>query len=126
MTRFGVLFALFAFLALALTFGIQDYSLWNDEGYSVLLARHTYAELSQAIHTYYFAPPLWYWLCRIFLNVFREPWAVRVPSLLATWGSAALIFLLLRRRFALETAALGVVFYLASPYTLLYAQEGRV
>lgn len=47
---------------------------------------------------YFHKPPLYYWLAKLSFSVFGPyPWAARVPSWLAAWGSSVALYYFVRR-----------------------------
>lgn len=98
---------------------------WLDEAYSIFYAQGTLKYLLHALSVDP-NPPLY--------NVFLKYWTAifgieremaRLPSLLFSLGSSALLFKLAKRFFNLETAIFASVFYLVSQVHLDQAQMAR-
>lgn len=105
--------------------GIASRSLWLDEAWTVALGLQTPAVILQTA-TYDQNPPLYLLLMAGWLDLFgTSELALRMPSLLASAASAAVLLLFVRRFFGAEAALTASLLYLVSPAQTTYATEGR-
>ncbi|MBY0277973.1 glycosyltransferase family 39 protein, partial [Candidatus Binatia bacterium] len=105
--------------------GIATRSLWLDEAWTVALGLQTPAVILNTA-TYDQNPPLYLLLMAGWLDLFgTSELALRVPSLLASAASAAVLLLFVRRFFGAEAALTASLLYLVSPAQTTYATEGR-
>lgn len=66
---------------------------------------------------YFHKPPLYYWLTELSFSVFgAHPWAARVPSWLAAWGSAAALYVFVRRHRDAAAATMTVLILSTMPF----------
>jgi len=66
---------------------------------------------------YFHKPPLYYWLAELSFSAFGvHPWAARLPSWLAAWGSAAGLYYFVRRYRDGAAAALTVLILSTIPF----------
>ena len=107
--------------------------LWHDELFTFYIAQSaTLARMWEAIRTVDLNPPLSYLLTRAVFQVFKpQPFACRIPSMLAFLAGSYFLFAFLRRKTTTLYAALAVLllwnsrfFYYATearPYALIFA-----
>ncbi len=101
-------------------------SLWNDELHSALIAVHHGISLWSAITADGGNMMLYYLLLHCFVALFGGgQLALRVPSALAGVGLTPVIFLLARRMFGSQTAAIATAIVAVSPALVLWNQQAR-
>lgn len=105
--------------------GIATRSLWLDEAWTVAVGAHSVpAILRIAAHDQ--NPPLYNLLVSAWLALFgTSELALRLPSLLVSAATAALLLLFVRRFFGAEAAVTASLLYVVSPAQTVYATEGR-
>lgn len=112
-------------MSLSLIIGLQQ-SVWFDEAYSVLLAKHPIDEILRltAIDTH---PPLYYFLLKGWAAIFGwSELALRSLSILAFGGSLIVGGLLVRRMFSARVALFTLPFLAVAPFLLRYGFEIRM
>lgn len=101
-------------------------SLWYDEAFSALLARHDLAEITRrtALDT---MPPLYYYLLH-FLQLLAgtDDFALRILSAAFGVGSVALVLALGRKLFDWSIGLLAAGITALSPFQVFYGQEVRM
>lgn len=99
---------------------------WFDEGYSILLAKHSFAELWSltAVDAH---PPLFYVLLKIWGGIFGfSEFALRSFSAVAMASAIALAVSLIRKLFSTKVALVAMPFLLFAPFLLRYGYEIRM
>ncbi len=117
----GVIFA----MAISLAIGLMQ-SVWFDEAYSILLAKQPVADLLHltSIDTH---PPLYYLLLKGWAGIFGwSDVSLRLLSVLAMGGAAALGVLLVKRMFGIKAAVMTLPFVILAPFLLRYGFEIRM
>lgn len=110
---------------IGLVIGLQQ-SVWFDEAYSILLAKHSVVDLIHltSLDTH---PPLYYLLLKAWAGLFGwNELALRALSVLAMMGALVVGGLLLRKMFGSKVAAGAVVVLALSPLLLRYGYEIRM
>lgn len=122
-TAIGV--AMLAMFALIMLMGAGQ-SIWFDEGYSILLAKHSYAEIF-ALTNVDAHPPLYYILLKAWGDVFGwSEFALRSLSALLMALATGVGLLLVRRLFSTKIALAIIPFLLVAPFLLRYGYEVRM
>jgi hypothetical protein len=112
--------ALFRFLA------PDHQSLWNDELFSLHLAKLPISKIPGELGQSYFHPPLYFVLLHFVVKWFgTNEWALRFLS--AFFGSITVgaIYVTARRMFSEESAMWASLFCLIAPFHVAYSQEAR-
>jgi mannosyltransferase len=105
--------------------GAGDRALWLDEAWTVSLATRSVSEVISAARADQ-NPPLYNLAMRPWLALFgTSELAARSLSVLASAGTAALLFLSARRFFGIEAALYAALLFSASEPQLYYAREAR-
>lgn len=100
--------------------------IWFDEGYSILLAKHNYAELLSltAVDAH---PPLYYLILKVWGDTFGYgEFALRSLSALLMGGSVIVAGLILKRMFSAKVAVVALPFIVLAPFLLRYGYEVRM
>ncbi len=106
--------------------GISVDALWYDESYSVATVSHPMGEMLELVSTDSH-PPLYYILLRIAVVVFGNSLVVvRGLSALASVGTVALAYFLLRRRWGSPASLAYAALFLLTPMAIGAAQEARM
>lgn len=101
-------------------------SVWFDEGYSILLAKHPVPELI-ALTGVDAHPPLYYLTLKGWAETFGwSEYALRSLSALFSSLTVGVVFLLVRRLFTLRTALVTLPFLVFAPFALRYGYEIRM
>ncbi len=112
--------------ALLRWWNIGKASIWHDEGFSVMLAHLSPAEIvartARDVH-----PPLYYLVLHYWMILFgNSEAAVRSLSLVSTVAIIPLCYLLVRRLWNERGAQLAAVFVCLGPILVRYSQEARM
>lgn len=122
-----------AWLAAAVVIGavvrfinISKSSIWHDEGYTMMLAPQSPAQIwlrtGRDVH-----PPLYYWTLHYWMLLFgTSEAAVRSLSLAFMLGVIVIMFALVRRLFGNRAARLTALFLALGPFVVRYSQEARM
>ncbi len=100
--------------------------IWFDEGYSILLAKSSFADLWSltAVDAH---PPLFYVLLKVWGSVFGfSEFALRSFSAVTMASAIALAASLVRRLFSTKVALIATPFLLFAPFLLRYGYEVRM
>lgn len=114
----------FALLSLG---NMSRWSVWFDEAYGLFIIRGNYLDIarltSMDVH-----PPMYYWALKAWTSVFGVGSEVAVRSLSLVWIMVAMVFiyLLVRRWFGQQSAALTLVLLALTPLLLRYSTEARM
>jgi 4-amino-4-deoxy-L-arabinose transferase-like glycosyltransferase len=104
---------------------LGEWSFWQDEAVTVLLARKPVVDLiritSQDVH-----PPLYYLVVKTFMFLGQSEWVVRLPSALCSTMSVAVLYWIGCELFERRTALVAAGLMAVSPLQLYYAQEARM
>ena len=115
----AVVFALTMLLA-------RGQSVWFDEGYSILLAKHSVSELL-ALTAVDAHPPLYYLLLKMWGELFGfSEFALRSMSALFAAGTVTLALTLARKLFGTRVALIALPFVVIAPFILRYGYEIRM
>ena len=115
----AVVFALAMLLA-------RGQSVWFDEGYSILLAKHSVSELL-ALTAVDAHPPLYYLLLKMWGELFGfSEFALRSMSALFAAGTVTLALTLARKLFGTRVALIALPFVVIAPFILRYGYEIRM
>lgn len=118
-------------LVLLLAAGLRFYrldaqSLWSDEGNSVALASHSFAEIAQRT-AFDIHPPLYYWLLKIWAALLGTgEAAVRSLSAVLGVGVVWLTWAVGRRLFSAGIGLTAAFIAALSPLLVYYSQETRM
>ena len=110
-------------ISLLLSYG---QSVWFDEGYSILLAKHSFSDLLSltAVDAH---PPLYYILLKLWGSVFGfGEVALRSLSAVLMGGAVMVAILLLKKLFSARVALAAVPFIVFAPFLLRYGYELRM
>jgi mannosyltransferase len=112
---------------LARIFRVEANGFRNDEMYSLWMASHSLPELLRRSFVYGddATPPTFYALLHVFMLIGRDPWAVRLVSVLAGTALVWVTFELAHSLFDLRTAVLSGLLMSISPFSIEYAQVAR-
>ncbi|MEO0817284.1 MAG: hypothetical protein AAFX86_08230 [Pseudomonadota bacterium] len=111
-------------------YGIDDASLWTDEGYSIWFGRQPLTALWGEIARNEYNPILYYMILHVWMDVFGDS-ATSVRALSAVLNCLTIPFIYLATRWALRTpqaslvATLACVLFALAFSELQYAQEAR-
>lgn len=105
---------------------ISKSSIWHDEGYSLLLAPQTIADIitrtARDVH-----PPLYYIKLHFWLELLgNSEVAARSFSVVCILGAIVFTFLIIRRLFGSASARTAAVFLAVAPFLIRYGQEARM
>lgn len=101
-------------------------SIWFDEGYSILLAKHSVPELI-ALTGVDAHPPLYYLMLKGWAELFGwSEYALRSLSAVLSSLTVGVIFLLVRRLFTVRTALVALPLLVFAPFALRYGYEIRM
>ena len=118
--------AVMALSALVRFIGIGKASLWHDEGYSLMMAAKTWAQIwhhtGLDVH-----PPLYYWTLHAWMLLFGDSEAaVRSLSAVLMVLVIPVMYDLVRRLFSEPAARLTALFVALGPFLVRYSQEARM
>lgn len=117
--------AITALALLVRLWNLGGQSIWYDEAFSLLLARHDFAGIAartaRDIH-----PPLYYWLLHLWGEGLWIDVHPRLLSTLAGTVSVPLVFAIGRRLFDSPTAAAAALLTAVAPFQVFYGQEVRM
>ena len=120
-----VFITMLATFALSLYMGLGQ-SVWFDEGYSILLAKHSFADLITLTNVDAH-PPLYYLLLKVWAGMFGwSELALRSLSAAAAAGAVGAVALLVRRLFSVRVMLAVLPFVAAAPFLLRYGYEIRM
>lgn len=130
MTRVQVIAAVCAAVAIVLALpSLADASLWLDETFSVYDAQRSVADIFAMRNEAYGGahhPPGYFLVLKATMAVCGTHEAcVRMPSVLANAGVAALVVVLGARLFGIAAAAVAGGAWAVMPYAIKYAQQAR-
>lgn len=121
---FTPLIALGAYLIIMLLGSSQP--IWFDEGYSILLAKSSFAEL-WSLTGVDAHPPLYYVLLKVWGSVFGfGEFALRSFGAVTMGAAVALAVSLIRKLFSTRVALVALPFILFAPFLLRYGYEVRM
>lgn len=101
-------------------------SVWFDEGYSILLAKQSFAEL-YALTAVDAHPPFYYALLKVWGDTFGfNEGALRTLSAIAASLSVGVVILIARKLFTPKTALIVAPFLIFAPFALRYGYEIRM
>lgn len=101
-------------------------SIWFDEGYSIMLAKRSFADIF-ALTAVDAHPPFYYLLLKLWGEVFGfGEFALRSLSAVCTAGAVMTMLALLRRLFGVRVALLALPFLVIAPFLLRYGYEVRM
>lgn len=104
----------------------SNQSIWFDENYSILLARHSLGELL-ALTGVDAHPPLYYVLLQLWGNLWGwSEFALRGLTALCLGGTVVMTIVLLRRLFGAGIGLMVAPFLLLAPFILRYGYEVRM
>jgi len=119
----------FIFVAAALglrMFHLETQSLWNDEMFSLDVARQSLGDIQPALVANFHHPPLFFFLAHLSIQWFGATvWALRLPSAIAGAVTVGLVFSATDQFSSRLSALAAGVLCLISPFHLAYSQEGR-
>ncbi|HUL43888.1 MAG TPA: glycosyltransferase family 39 protein [Bacteroidota bacterium] len=118
---------LFIAAALALRmYHLEAQSLWNDEMFSLDVARQSLADIQPVLVANYHHPPLFFYLAHLSIQWFgATAWALRLPSAIAGALTVGLVFSATDQISSRLSGLAAGAFCLLSPFHLAYSQEGR-
>ncbi|HUC20607.1 MAG TPA: glycosyltransferase family 39 protein [Candidatus Polarisedimenticolaceae bacterium] len=101
-------------------------SIWHDEGFSIMLAQLSPAEIvERTAHDVH--PPLYYLVLHYWMNLFGTgEAAIRSLSMLCTVAIVPLTYVLVRRLWNERSAQLAALFVALGPMLVRYGQEARM
>ncbi|HEV8537784.1 MAG TPA: glycosyltransferase family 39 protein, partial [Bacteroidota bacterium] len=119
--------AMFFVVAMLIRFHHLDgQSLWNDEMFSIDLARSSFPALLQKLTTSYHHPPLFFSILHVIFRFFDDSvQALRFVPALAGSVTVSVVYLLGRRICNNPAGISAATLCLVSPFHLAYSQEGR-
>ncbi len=101
-------------------------SIWFDENYSILLARHSFHDLL-ALTAVDAHPPFYYVLLKLWAGLFGwSEVALRSLSALCLAGAVAGMLVLVRRLFSMRVAVIIAPLLVLAPFLLRYGYEVRM
>lgn len=123
--RWWLFGCLLASASIQLSF-ISKSSIWHDEGYTMLLAPQSVADIitrtARDVH-----PPLYYLNLHFWLELFgNSEFAARSFSAVCILGAILLTFLIVRRLFGSWPARTAVLLMALAPFLIRYGQEARM
>jgi mannosyltransferase len=105
--------------------GIAKSSVWHDEGYSLMLAPQTFAQIWH--HTGLDVHPLYYFTLHLWMQVFgTTETAVRSLSAVLMILVIPIMYALVRRLFTERSARVAALFTALAPFLVRYSQEARM
>lgn len=117
--------AMLATFALALYMGLGQ-SIWFDEGYSILLAKQSFADLLATTNVDAH-PPLYYMILKLWAGIFGwSELALRSLSALLAAGVVGMAIVLIRTLFSTRIALLAAPLIVIAPFLLRYGYEVRM
>ncbi len=105
---------------------ITKFSIWFDEAFGAYLIKFNFFDVARYTATDVH-PPLYYWLLKIWCMLFGNT-ELALRSMSVFFGGVAIIFgyLLVRRLFSKQAAAISLLFMVLSPMFIRYSQEARM
>lgn len=101
-------------------------SIWFDEGYSILLAKSSFADLF-ALTAVDAHPPFYYVLLKLWGELFGfSELALRSMSAVAMGGAVSVLLVLLKRLFGTRIALVSLPLLVLAPFLLRYGYEVRM
>lgn len=107
--------------------GLEARSLWLDEATSLSIAAQSFGNIISGTGFDRHTPPFYYLLLHLWLSPLDDNiWNLRLFSVFFDIINVALLFTVVRKLLDSRTALLAGVIWAVSPYTVYYAQEGRM
>ncbi len=101
-------------------------SLWEDEITTVQIASKNYHQIHESLKYTHMAPPLYYIVLHVFLNLGSNEFFVRLPSVIFFVLSIIACFLVAQILFDDVLALFAAFFFTLSSLQISYAQEARM
>ncbi|WP_053161411.1 glycosyltransferase family 39 protein [Streptomyces caatingaensis] len=105
--------------------GLDRGSMWRDEGATFQVARRSVTEILRLLGSVDVVHGLYYLLMHVVLAVRADEVTLRLPSVAATAGTAALVGVLGSRLARPRVGLWAGLLYAVNPFVGHYAQEGR-
>ncbi|MEK6570534.1 MAG: glycosyltransferase family 39 protein [Bacteroidota bacterium] len=118
---------LFLIPAAALRFlALDQQSLWNDELFSIIVAKLPLSQIPGQLAQSYFHPPVYFALLHFMVEWFgTSEHSLRFLSALSGSLTVGALFLITRKLFDDRTAVWAALFCLIAPFHIAYSQEAR-
>lgn len=110
-------------VAIVLRLPLLGGSLWLDEAAQAMESSRPLQEQTNIGEDY--QPPLFHIIVHFFLQVSREEWWIRLPSLIAGIGTIAILYLMLEEKYDRKVASVAALLLATSPFHIFYSQELR-
>ncbi len=127
-TSHPILFATLFFLVGAVFrfYALDHQSLWNDELFSLNVAKLPLTGIPGELRQSYFHPPLYFALLHFIVKwLGTSEWALRLLSALFGSLTVGAVFLVTRKLFNEQSAMWATLFCLIAPFHIAYSQEAR-
>jgi 4-amino-4-deoxy-L-arabinose transferase-like glycosyltransferase len=123
-----ILFAALFFLVGAVFrfYALDHQSIWNDELFSLNVAKLPLTRIPGELRQSYFHPPLYFALLHFVVRwLGTSEWALRLLSALFGSLTVGAVFLVTRKLFNEQSAMWASLFCLIDPFPIAYSQEAR-
>ena len=127
-TSHPIIFASLFFLVGAVFrfYALDHQSIWNDEVFSLNVAKLPLAGIPGELRQSYFHPPLYFGLLHFIVNwLGTSEWALRLLSALFGSLTVGAVFLVTWKLFNEQSAMWASLFCLIAPFHIAYSQEAR-
>jgi 4-amino-4-deoxy-L-arabinose transferase-like glycosyltransferase len=107
-------------------YNLDGQSIWNDEMFSIEVARQHFGDIQPLLATHFHHPPLFFYLVHwVFALTGESVWALRLIS--AIFGSLTIgaLYLIVASRWEWKGGVVAALLCCVSPFHIAYSQEGR-
>lgn len=120
----GVLLTL---LAATIRFhNLDGQSLWNDEMFTIDVARQSFAAIQPALVSHFHHPPLYFYLVHIVFSILGENiWTLRFLSAICGTLTIGGVYYVATAKLSWKAGLAAGLLCCVSPFHLAYSQEGR-
>ncbi|HLX11599.1 MAG TPA: glycosyltransferase family 39 protein [Bacteroidota bacterium] len=126
LSRLAVFLAFIAGAAALRGYHLSWQSLWNDEMFSLEVARLPFGEIQRTLVEHYHHPPLYFYLLHAVVKMFGEnEWSLRLISAIAGSLSVGCVFLIGAEWFGAIPGGLAALVCMVAPFHIAYSQEAR-
>jgi 4-amino-4-deoxy-L-arabinose transferase-like glycosyltransferase len=107
-------------------YNLGEQSIWNDEWFSIDVARSAIIDIQPKLITFYHHPPLFFYLLHAVVKLFDDqPVALRCISAISGMLTIGMVYYFTSKMFDNVAGIIAATFCCFSPFHLAYSQEGR-
>jgi len=105
---------------------LDGQSIWNDEMFSIEVARQSFRDIQPLLVSHFHHPPLFFYLLHAVIVILGESvWTLRlIPAIFGTLTIGAL-YSIVASRWGWKSGAVSSLLCCFSPFHVAYSQEGR-